>query len=228
TNVCAGTNSTLLTLAGNTGTIQWQSSPDNATWTNIALATAATYTATNLAATTDSRAVVTSGSCAPVDPASVVVNVSPATVAGTASGTQTICPANQPANMTLAGYTGTIQWQSSPDNSVWTNISPGGTAATLLGSTVGPLASTTYFRAVVTSGVCAPANSNVITVTVTPAVGGTVSPASQSTCTTLSDLTLSGSVGTITEWQWSTTAGFALSNSIASSASATLTAAQIG
>src|SRR5690606_15898180 len=101
-------------------------------------------------------------------------------------------------------------------------------AATLLGSTVGALASTTYFRAVVTSGVCAPANSNVITVTVTPAVGGTVSPASQSTCTTLSDLTLSGSVGTITEWQWSTTAGFALPNSIASSASATLTAAQIG
>src|SRR5690606_17632491 len=95
TNVCAGTNSTLLTLAGNTGTIQWQSSPDNSAWTNIVGATLATYTATNLAATTYYRAVVTSGSCTAVNTASVVVNVSPATVAGIASGTQTICPANQ-------------------------------------------------------------------------------------------------------------------------------------
>ena len=59
--VCSGTNSTMLTLTGYTGTIQWQSSTDNVTFNNIATATSATYTASNLAATTWYRAVVTSG-----------------------------------------------------------------------------------------------------------------------------------------------------------------------
>jgi hypothetical protein len=226
TTVCAGTNSTLLTLAGNTGTIQWQSSPDNATWTNIGGAITSTYTATNLATTTYYRAVVTSGFCSSQNTASVVVTVNPATVAGTASSSQIICP-GQPANMTLVGYTGTIQWQSSPDNAVWTNIA-GATAATLPGATVGSLSSTTYFRAVVTSGICASANSNVLTITVTSAIGGSVSPASQNVCTTISDLTLAGYTGTITSWEWATNAGFTVPNAIAASASATLTAAQIG
>jgi hypothetical protein len=226
TTVCGGTNSTLLTLAGNTGTIQWQSSPDNSTWTNILSATNPTYTATNLSTTTYYRAVVTSGSCASQNTPSIVITVNPATVAGTASSSQIICP-GQPADMTLASYTGTIQWQSSPDNAVWTNI-PGATSATLSGTTVGSLSSTTYFRAVVTSGICASANSNVLTITVTPAVGGSVSPASQSICTAISDLTLSGYTGTVSGWEWATDAGFTTPNTIASSASATLTAAQIG
>ncbi|RNI37236.1 hypothetical protein EFY79_07480, partial [Hanamia caeni] len=59
--VCSGTNSTTLTLSGYTGTIQWQSSTDNLTFDNIADATAATYPASNLTATTWYRAVVTSG-----------------------------------------------------------------------------------------------------------------------------------------------------------------------
>lgn len=225
--VCSGTNSTLLTLAGHTGTIQWQSSPNNATWTNIPAATAATYTATNLTATTYYRAVVTSGACGSLNTTSVVVNVDAAPVAGTAGTNQTICPGT-PANMTLTGSTGTIQWQSSPDNATWTDITPGGNAATLLGATVGPLAATTYFRAVVSSGVCTPVNSNVVTITVTSAVGGTSSPASQTTCTAISNLTLAGSVGTITGWQWATDVLFTTPNAIPASAAATLTAAQIG
>jgi nucleoside phosphorylase len=227
TTVCAGTNSTLLTLAGNTGTIQWQSSPDNATWGNIGGATTATFTATNLVATTYYRAVVTSGACGSLNTTSVVVTVNPASVAGTAASSQIICPGNTPANMTLTGNTGTIQWQSSPNNVAWSNIG-GATAATLTGATVGPLASTTYFRAVVTSGICAPVNSASITITVTAAVGGTTSPASQSTCTTISNLTIAGYVGTITGWEWATTVGFAVPNTIPASASPTLTAAQIG
>jgi hypothetical protein len=52
----------MLTLTGYTGTIHWQSSTDNVTFNNIEGATAATYTASNLTATTWYRAVVTSGS----------------------------------------------------------------------------------------------------------------------------------------------------------------------
>jgi fibronectin-binding autotransporter adhesin len=59
--VCSGTNSTTLTLSGYTGTIQWQSSTNNATFNNIEGATGFTYTAFNLTATSWYRAVVTSG-----------------------------------------------------------------------------------------------------------------------------------------------------------------------
>jgi uncharacterized repeat protein (TIGR01451 family) len=63
TTVCNGTNSTTLTLSGNTGTIQWQSSTNDITYNNIIGETTATYTATNLSATTYYKAVVTNGVC---------------------------------------------------------------------------------------------------------------------------------------------------------------------
>jgi hypothetical protein len=61
--VCAGTNSTLLTVSGNIGTIQWQSSTDGINFNNIASATDQTYTVSNLTSTTYYKAVVTSGVC---------------------------------------------------------------------------------------------------------------------------------------------------------------------
>ena len=63
TSVYSGTNTTTLTLTGYTGTIQWQSSLDDVTFTDISGATSATYTATNVTATTYYRAVVTNGAC---------------------------------------------------------------------------------------------------------------------------------------------------------------------
>lgn len=75
TTVCSGTNSTVLTLNGNTGTIQWQSSPDNNTFTDINLATETTYTASNLSVATYYRAVVTNGACPSATTSSVVITV---------------------------------------------------------------------------------------------------------------------------------------------------------
>jgi hypothetical protein len=79
--VCAGTNSTVLTLSGYTGSItKWQSSLTSnfASATDIANTTAS-LTATNLSATTYYRAVVTLGSCTAVNSliASVTVNALP-------------------------------------------------------------------------------------------------------------------------------------------------------
>jgi FtsP/CotA-like multicopper oxidase with cupredoxin domain len=77
--VSAGTNSTLLTLSGNTGNIlNWESSPDGITWTPIVNALA-TYTATNLTTTTQYRAVVQSGVCTPANSASATVTVTAVT-----------------------------------------------------------------------------------------------------------------------------------------------------
>ncbi|WP_395051900.1 fibronectin type III domain-containing protein [Flavobacterium sp.] len=61
--VCTGTNNTLLTLSGNTGTIQWQSSSDNLNFNDILGETNATFTANNLISTTYYRVKVQSGSC---------------------------------------------------------------------------------------------------------------------------------------------------------------------
>ncbi|MFN8325905.1 MAG: hypothetical protein U0T80_09210 [Flavobacteriaceae bacterium] len=154
-------------MTGNTGTIQWQSSTDNVTFTNISGATSATLTGATIGALTATRyyrAVVTGG-CSTATSNVVTITVNPTSVAGTASTNQTICSGATPANLTLTGNNGTIQWQSSTDNVTFTNIS-GATSATLNGATIGALTATRYYRAVVTSGVCSAANSNVVTITI--------------------------------------------------------------
>jgi hypothetical protein len=228
--ICSGTQPVNISVSGSTGTIQWQSSPDGITYSNIATATSATLPGTTVGSLTSTKyfqAVLTSGSCGSVTSAVVTVAVTPVSVAGTVSANQIICPANQPADITLSGYNGTIQWQSSSDNVTFANIS-GATGATLAGTTVGPLAATTYFHAIVTNGVCPPVTSPAVTVTVTAAVGGNITPLSQTSCSTLSNLTVAGYTGAISKWQWSTDAGFTIPNDIPSSASATLTTTQIG
>lgn len=73
--VCAGTNSTLLTLSSHIGNIlRWESSLDGSIWTPI-VNTTASYTATNLTATTQFRAVVQSGVCTTENSGAALVTV---------------------------------------------------------------------------------------------------------------------------------------------------------
>lgn len=76
-SVVLGTNSTVLTLSGYAGTIVWQSSTDNSTFTTISGATSNTYTATNLTSTTFYRALVTNGSCGTVTSSTANITVMP-------------------------------------------------------------------------------------------------------------------------------------------------------
>ncbi|MBV5322527.1 MAG: hypothetical protein JZU60_01675, partial [Ilumatobacteraceae bacterium] len=192
TTVCTGTNSTVLTLSGNTGTIQWQSSTDNSTFSDIPAATASTYTATNLTVTKYYRATVTSGSCASANSTVAAITVAPASVGGTVTGGAAVCTGTNSTALTLNGYTGTIQWQSSPNNSTFTTIS----GATSSVYTAINLTATTYYRALVTSGVCAVANSTTATVTVNAlptvaAIAGTTAIC-QNYSTTLTNTTSGG------------------------------------
>ena len=118
---------------------------------------------------------VTLSGCTSTVTGSATVTVTPASAAGTVSSDQTICSGATPSNITLSGFTGSIQWQSSTDNINFTPIS-GQTAATLAGTAIGTLTTTSYFRAVVTSGSCAPATSGVVTVTVNSNVSPTFTP----------------------------------------------------
>lgn len=84
TTVCPGNNSTTLTLSGNIGGIQWQTSSDDITFTTIAGATSTTYTSTNINATTYFRTVATNGVCKNANSPSVSVAVRTTTFDGSA------------------------------------------------------------------------------------------------------------------------------------------------
>jgi hypothetical protein len=123
--------------------------------------TAATTVYAKPTASTTYTATATNGTCSTT--ATSVITVNPPSVPGTISGAATVCAGTNSTPLTLNGYTGTIQWQSSADNVTFANIA-GETAATY---TATNLTSTTYYRALVTSGVCSAATSNTATVTVT-------------------------------------------------------------
>ena len=62
--ICWNTAPSAITISGSTGSIQWQSSTDNATFTNISGATSASYTPSALTSTTYYRAIISSaGGC---------------------------------------------------------------------------------------------------------------------------------------------------------------------
>lgn len=226
TIVCPGTNSTVLTLSGHGGSVvKWQSSPVN---DFSSLVTDITNTSTslnvvNISTTTYYRAVVTNGTCtANSSVASIIVDPNP----GTVSSNQSICSGTQPANIILTGSTGTIQWQKSTDNVLFSNIA-GATSTTLTSAQMGALAVTTYYRAAVTGG-CGIVNSAVVTVVVSPAtVGGTVM-SDATVCSGLNStvLTLTGYTGSIVKWQSSTMQNFSSFVDIANTTN-TLTATNL-
>ena len=103
------------------------------------------------------------GGCGNVN-ATGTITVNLASAGGTVAGSTTVCIGTNSATLTLSGYIGTItRWESSLDNFATAGTSIANTTNTL---TASDLTATTYYRAVVTSGVCASANSTIVTVTV--------------------------------------------------------------
>jgi hypothetical protein len=95
--VCPGTNATTLTLSGNIGGIQWQTSTDDITFSNIVGATSTTHTPTNINSTTYFRTVATNGVCKTASSPSVSVAVRSTTYNGA-----TWSNGNPAANATIA------------------------------------------------------------------------------------------------------------------------------
>ncbi|HWK02143.1 MAG TPA: DUF6443 domain-containing protein [Puia sp.] len=159
-------------LSGGTGfyTYQWQSSPDNSSWTNISGATIAVYTPANVTSVSYFRAVVASNG-ATANSVSGVVNLYPAIVAGTISPSQSINYNTNASLLTLSGVsggTGTYgyQWLSSTDSVSWSAIS-GATSTTY--TPADPLTTSTFYKVAVTSG-GATVNGSPIKVNVYPQV----------------------------------------------------------
>ncbi|HZL09207.1 MAG TPA: hypothetical protein VFC65_04360 [Prolixibacteraceae bacterium] len=158
--------------SGGTGTYtyQWQSSPDNSTFTDISGATSSGYAPEVLTATTYYRLQQTSGTSGAVATNVVTITVLPNLLAGTASADESICYNSNPAAITATAPTGgngsyTYQWESSADNLSFADIS----GATNLTYAPDALTATTYFRLKQTSGAdCGTVTTNTITKTVNP------------------------------------------------------------
>ena len=140
------------------------------------------------------------------------ITIDPVSVAGTASvANSTVCEGSSTV-LTLAGHTGSIQWQQSTDGVNFTNIS-GANASSL---NTGNLTITTYYQAVVTSGTCSAATSGVITVTVSPTPVITLGQlANLYTTATSFDLTYSNAVGTPDEYSITAVGPNAMPNFVA-------------
>ena len=145
-NFCGGSNSGSLSLTGSTGTVsKWQYSTDGGiVWTDVAnTTTSLSYSA--ITATRRYRASLTNGACGTALSGVGIVTVSSASVAGTVSGAAAVCAGTNSKNLSLSGSIGSIQWQSSTDNSIFNDI----VGATTSSYTASNLSETTYYIAVV-------------------------------------------------------------------------------
>ena len=210
--VCLGStlNLTASTVSGATynwsGPNSFSSTQQNPSISNVTLAASGTYSVT-----------ATVSNC-PSVAGSTVVTVNPTAVGGTATPTASSLCSGSGTTITLSGYTGAIQWQSSTDNVTFNNVSSQ-TAATL---TTGALGVTTHYRARVTSGACSAATSTVAHVTInlipaTPAAGNNGPVCLGST------LSLTASAVSGATYSWSGPHGFSSTQQNPSISNATLT-----
>ena len=177
--VCAVTNSTTLKLSEYVGgNIQWQSSTNNSAFGNITGANTSTLVVSNLNATTQYKAVVTSGVCSSSESTVATITVSPISVAGTILGATSVCSGTNSTTLSLTGNTGNIQWQTSTDNLTFSPI-VGATTATYVATN---LTATRYYRVAVTNSVCSVAYSTAQAIIVNPIPVADAGPATTIIC----------------------------------------------
>jgi gliding motility-associated-like protein len=205
--VCASGNGGVLTLSGQTGNVVgWEYSVDGGTtWINISN-TSTSQAYTNLSVTTMYRARVGNGVCPSVASTAATITVNPAVMGGTISGSTTVCATANSGSLTLNSYSGSIvTWETSIDGGV-TWVANSNTTAT---ENYTNLIDTTWYRAIVASGICGNDTSSVAVINVDPAtVGGMTSP-NATVCSGLNGGTiyLTGDTGTIQGWQFSIDGG---------------------
>ena len=200
-SVCVGSNITLTLGAYAGSSFQWQSAATaTGVFANIPGATGTTYTILGATATINkSYRVIVTNSCASTSATTAIktLTVNPTSVAGTVIGGGNVCSGSN-GTLKVAGYVGTIQWQSSANGIDFLNVT--GTAATFTASNI---IADTYFRAKITSGLCSETYSNVVKYTIaSAAISGTLTASASTVCSgTGTTITLTGSVGSIKWWK---------------------------
>ncbi len=225
--VCSGANATFTTAATGTGlTYQWQVN-QGAGFSNIAGATAASYTATSVTGTMNNyqyQAIVTA-LCGVATTNAATLTINSATAINTQPVAAAVCAGTDNTFSVQAAGTGlTYQWQSSPTGcgGTFTNIA-GATSSSYTLTNIALSQDGSAYQVIV-SGTCAPATitSTCVPLTVTGSVNITSQPSNVTACSgTDAVFTVAGS-GSGLSYQWQVNQGAGFSN-IAGATSATLT-----
>lgn len=207
TMVCVTGNSGVLNLTGNTGAVvNWETSTDGGTtWNPIGNTTTSEFFM-GLTTTTIYHVIVQSGICPSAITPGFTVTVSPPTVPGTLSGGGTYCGVPATGTITLSGNVGGVNnWIYSTDfGATWLPISN-----TTTSQNYTALSTTTWYAAIVQSGMCQIDTSTIEIVNVAPqTVAGTMSSSALVCYGTNNDtLTIIGNVGNVLSWASSTDGG---------------------
>jgi hypothetical protein len=184
--ICQNLSPTLTaeyTAGFGTPTIQWQSSPDSTTWTNIATATAATYRpVTTTAGKIFYRYIATfTGSCPTFTSKGLAITVKPALTAVSITGaaTQTVCQGSYVV-FTVSSNDSPFPWQSSTNGTTWSPPIINATSASYVVPT--NATGTTYYRAQVSAPGCSAIYSATRQITVNAAPTVTVASPYTETC----------------------------------------------
>jgi hypothetical protein len=170
--ICSPADVPTLRLTGQVGNVvRWEGSTNGgATWSPIAITTT-TYRPSQIAQTTLYRAVVQSGTCSEAISSTQQVVVAGQTSAGSVTGTQSVCEGNRNSfTLSLINSVGSVvRWERITEEDLdaereWTTISN----TTRFFSDFN-LTKSTWFRAVVQSGICPPQFSAPAVITVLPA-----------------------------------------------------------
>jgi gliding motility-associated-like protein len=185
-----------LTLAGSTGSVVgWLSSTNGgATWTPIANTTT-TETYSGIITETWYTVIVQSGGC-PADSSNIeIVDAAPATVAGTLSGTATVCYLLNNGTVDLNGQTGNVLgWLMSTDaGTTWLPLA--NTTDSLVYS---GLTQDTWYQAIVQSGSCSIDTTATLIISVYPPF--VVNAGNDTTIFEGQSVTLNGSGSGIPAW----------------------------
>ena len=185
----------------------WQRSTDSLSWSNATgTNNLTTYQPPALTATTFYRRNATSPSCGTEHSNIVKITVAAVRVAGAIAGNQNIASGATPATITsttpASGGVGitTYQWQSSPDNATWTDVS----GAVNEAYQPAPLTATTYFRRAAINSCGTPLYTASVMITITGTADMiTVTGNSASICNGAA-VTLSATASAVTnpEFKW--------------------------
>ena len=238
--ICSGSTGTVK-VTGYTGAVQWQSSADGTSFTDVlvsdgafsASSTSANFTPNSIVADTYYRAKITSSPCSEVYSNAVKYTIATGAIAGTLTAANATVCTGTGSTLTLTGSFGIIKWFKSTN---WTTASPTWSAVT--GSTptlvTANLTVSTAYKAQVTIGTCFLETSEIvpvmvysaplaktITANVTTPSGATLALAICPSVT--KTLTIgSGSIGAI-QWQQSIVSSTTDFNNIADATAASYT-----
>ena len=170
--ICSGTSPATLSSTGSavgvgTITYQWQSSPNNSYWSNISAATGSGYNPPSLSQVMYYRRRATDQCSSLSYSNTLTIGIYAALNAGSISTNQVICSGTAPATListadASAGNGFSYQWQSSPNNSTWSDIV--GASSNIYAAPV--LTQNMYYRRRAISNCSETLYTNTVTITV--------------------------------------------------------------